>query len=151
MTRLERKELQERLRIIEARVLALRAKGCKPHRIRRIYCRAPGSPILYHHADVLARSAKDAIRAAQEGRVTNWWMVDSFDRADHAFVEFQYLFQTSDHFLESAERRPQLPRRRPYPSLGRRRAVGSALSGLGVARRSHVPADLSGAGVAAAP
>jgi len=47
-------------------------------RIRRV-SGVKGGAYRYHHADVLARDWRSAMRAAREGRITNWRYVSSFN------------------------------------------------------------------------
>lgn len=47
----------------------------------------------YHHADVLAPTWQQALRAAREGRVQTWRWIDKFDTSDEDYEEYEYLYK----------------------------------------------------------
>lgn len=61
------------------------------YRIRRIWAVAGGQN-HYSHADVIAPHWATALRAAREGRVRNWRAIDSFDRSDRTYTEYEFLY-----------------------------------------------------------
>lgn len=63
------------------------------YRLRRVSCLRPGGANYYHHADVQAPTHHSAIRAAREGRVTNWRHIDTFDSCDEPYLEFEFLYR----------------------------------------------------------
>lgn len=87
-----------RLRRAQQRAAAERARieALPVFRIRRIACYSAGGSNYYHHADVKAATYREALRAAQEGRVQNWRSVDCFDSSDQPYMEFEYLYRLRD-------------------------------------------------------
>jgi len=63
----------------------------KVFRIRMYSGRAGGSN-YYHHADVISTHYQTALKAAREGRVTNWRWVDRYDSCEESYREYEYLY-----------------------------------------------------------
>lgn len=63
----------------------------KIFRIRMYSGRAGGSN-YYHHADVIETHYTKALKAAREGRVTNWRWIDTFDKSNENYRQFEYLY-----------------------------------------------------------
>lgn len=62
-------------------------------RIRRHFAEKGGKH-YYHHADVIATSSADAMRAAVEGRVKNWRHIDSFLVGEtEGFLYYEVLYK----------------------------------------------------------
>lgn len=64
----------------------------KCFRVRR-YSGHKGGSNHYYHADILAKTWHEALRAAKEDRVLNWRRVDTFDMAEETYCRYEYLYQ----------------------------------------------------------
>ena len=73
------------------------------YRIRK-YSGYKGGANYYHHADVIERSRKRALKAAQEGRVRNWRWIDTFDTASKNYIEYEILYTEHPELAKRPER-----------------------------------------------
>jgi hypothetical protein len=62
------------------------------YRIRKTWAHAGGQNYA-SHADVIAPHWATALKAAREGRVTNWRAIDSWDSSNETYTEFEYLYE----------------------------------------------------------
>ena len=73
------------------------------YRIRR-HSGHKGGTNFYYHADVIARSKKSALKAAQEGRVRNWRWIDTFDRAHETYTYYEFLYTEDAKWAKNPQR-----------------------------------------------
>lgn len=105
------------------------------YRIRKCSGYAGGSN-WYHHADVISTNWQTAMKAAREGRVSNWRWIDRFDSTDETYVEFEYLYIVDERSWDRPEKPaktcvvPRLsPPKRSFVSyLARRKRYGAITS-----------------------
>lgn len=74
------------------------------YRIRRCSSEGGGAQQFYHHADVIAASAREALEAAQDFRVTNWRTLDRFDSSDEPYLYFELLRGVEPHEVKKPAR-----------------------------------------------
>ena len=77
-----------------------------------------GGPNIVDRADIIARNQRQALKAAQEGRVTNWRQLDTFDTAGSDYEAFSAFVVKKGDFERI---RTDRTARRPLPRQPRRR------------------------------
>jgi len=73
-------------------------------RVRKLSGNIGGSN-YYHHADVICKDKKEALKACEEGRVINWRWIDTYDTSIKDYVEYNILYEVA----ESQSKNPMKP------------------------------------------
>lgn len=73
-------------------------------RVRRLSGYAGGSN-YYHHADIVCKNKKEAIKACKEGRVANWRWIDTFDTSRTDYLKYDILYEVT----ETQSKSPMIP------------------------------------------
>lgn len=73
------------------------------YRIRR-HSGEKGGSNYCAHADVIARSKKNALKAAKENRIRNWRQTDTWDQSDKNYLYYEYQRIVSADEAKRAER-----------------------------------------------
>jgi hypothetical protein len=83
--------------------------------IRRSSSAGEGRSHYHHQAFVRARDQDEALQAARDGRVQNWRFVGQFDKSAVAYVDFEYMGESTTDERADAEA-PAKPARKRTPA-----------------------------------